>query len=91
MGFGNIVYLETGTGKTYIAIMLLKYLFSDKFIDYRTRLSDALKDCPDDTSQASAKSLPKIDLPPESDDDLKLVTQSEDEIKKRRDERVGRI
>ena len=33
-GFGNIVYLETGTGKTYIAIMLLKYLFSDRFIDY---------------------------------------------------------
>ena len=29
-GFGNIVYLETGTGKTYIAVMLLKALFNDK-------------------------------------------------------------
>lgn len=38
MGYGSIVYLETGTGKTYIAIMLLKYLFSDHFIDYLTRL-----------------------------------------------------
>ena len=28
--FGNIVYLETGTGKTYIAVMLLKHLFNDK-------------------------------------------------------------
>ena len=27
--FGNIVYLETGTGKTYIAVMLLKHLFSE--------------------------------------------------------------
>lgn len=34
MGYGNIVYLETGTGKTYIAIMLLKYLFAERFIDY---------------------------------------------------------
>ena len=36
-GYGSIVYLETGTGKTYIAIMLLKYLFSDHFVDYRAR------------------------------------------------------
>ena len=34
MGYSNIVYLETGTGKTYIAIMLLKYLFSEKYVDY---------------------------------------------------------
>jgi len=27
--YGNIVYLETGTGKTYIAIMLLKHLFGE--------------------------------------------------------------
>ena len=27
--YGNIVYLETGTGKTYIAIMLLKHLFNE--------------------------------------------------------------
>jgi ERCC4-related helicase len=25
---GHIVYLETGTGKTYIAIMLLKLIFA---------------------------------------------------------------
>jgi len=41
MGYGNIVYLETGTGKTYIAIMLLKYLYSDRFIDYNQRLDAA--------------------------------------------------
>lgn len=40
MGYGDVVYLETGTGKTYIAIMLLKYLFSDHFIDYQSRLRD---------------------------------------------------
>jgi restriction endonuclease len=28
--FGHIVYLETGTGKTYIAIMLLKLIFADE-------------------------------------------------------------
>ena len=38
MGYGNIVYLETGTGKTYIAIMLLKYLYSDRFVDFKARL-----------------------------------------------------
>ena len=27
--FGHIVYLETGTGKTYIAIMLLKLIFAE--------------------------------------------------------------
>ena len=43
MAFGNIIYLETGTGKTYIAIMLLKYLFSERFIDYRTRLEEKRK------------------------------------------------
>ena len=40
MGYGDVVFLETGTGKTYIAIMLLKYLFSDRYIDYRMRLGD---------------------------------------------------
>ena len=39
MGYGNIVYLETGTGKTYIAIMLLKYLYSERYVDYRMRLA----------------------------------------------------
>ena len=29
-GYGNIVYLETGTGKTYIAVMLIKHLFDDQ-------------------------------------------------------------
>jgi len=38
-GYGNIIYLETGMGKTYIAIMLIKYLFSDRYVDYRTRLN----------------------------------------------------
>ena len=41
MGYGNIVYLETGTGKTYIAIMILKYLFSKCFISYYMRLLEA--------------------------------------------------
>jgi len=37
--FGNIVFLETGTGKTYIAIMLLKAIFGE---DLEARgLSDA--------------------------------------------------
>jgi hypothetical protein len=27
--YGHIVYLETGTGKTYIAIMLLKLIFAN--------------------------------------------------------------
>jgi len=37
--FGNIVFLETGTGKTYIAIMLLKAIFGE---DLESRgLSDA--------------------------------------------------
>ena len=38
MGYGNIIFLETGTGKTYIAIMLIKYLFSEHYIDYSSRL-----------------------------------------------------
>ena len=41
MGFGNIVYLETGTGKTYIAIMILKYLFSPHFKSYHMRFLEA--------------------------------------------------
>ena len=33
--FGNIVFLETGTGKTYIAIMLLKAIFLEESIMHR--------------------------------------------------------
>lgn len=34
--YGNIVFLETGTGKTYIAIMLLKAIFLELNRDHRS-------------------------------------------------------
>lgn len=81
-GFGNIVYLETGTGKTYIAIMLLKYIFSDRFIDYQGRL----------TSEASSEpSLPKMEMPVESDENLILTPCSDDVIRQRKEDRSIRV
>ena len=63
-GYGNIVYLETGTGKTYIAIMLLKQLFAPEFVDYQDRLTAAKAA----GGPRASDPLPNIELPEETDE-----------------------
>ena len=82
-GFGNIVYLETGTGKTYIAIMLLKYMFSDKYVDYQLRLSQTPTDDPN--------GLQKMEIPEESEEDVKMWPSSDDVIKEIKDKRAMQV
>ena len=92
MGYGDVVYLETGTGKTYIAIMLLKYLFSDHFIDYQSRL--VAEGLPVDVTDSSGQRLPHlspIEVPVESDDQVKLFAYPEYMIEKRKEERSIKV
>ena len=79
MGFGNIVYLETGTGKTYIAIMILKYLFSPGFISYHMRLLKARLNQPTGVLEP----LEPIGLKEEKD--INLYPLLSEDIKKRKD------
>ncbi len=30
-GFGNIVFMETGSGKTYIAVKVIQHMLNDEF------------------------------------------------------------
>ena len=75
MGYGDIVYLETGTGKTYIAIMLLKYLFSEHYIDYKTRYSQELHNLQDGEA---VQFLKRIQLPDETEEQVILRPYSEE-------------
>ena len=78
MGYGNIVFLETGMGKTYIAIMLLRYLFSEKFVDYRMRLIQNPMDMSKDSAYRQGVHLKPIELEEETDDKLRLEPYSDE-------------
>ena len=90
MVYGNIVYLETGTGKTYVAIMLIKYLFSSKFIDYQTRLAKAKEEAKLANTELE-EPLEPIQLEPETEDELKLVPQSDEAQRWKKEERVIKL
>lgn len=83
MGYGNIVYLETGTGKTYIAIMILKYLFSPQFTCYYDRHLRARLQQP----TGELAQLEPIKLEPETEEELKMRPLSEDQQELKRKER----
>lgn len=86
--YGNVVYLETGTGKTYIAIMLLKYLFSSRFIDYRARLREAGLS---PETMRTDQHLDPIELIDEKKEEIRLYSYPDSEIDKRRTSRHEEI
>jgi hypothetical protein len=67
--YGHIVYLETGTGKTYIAIMLLKLIFAESKQEEELSELRSVQDLND--SMVSERSAQCMQLTPLSDEEMR--------------------